>query len=360
MNLRLIHPAALTVLLFASCGKPPAPEGPPSDFPVAAVVARVMREPLEERVEMVGTVRATATVTLRSEIEGRVIDADFAEGMPVQKGTILFQLDTRREKALLAEAEARLSRARSDLERGKELLAKETIPAQEMDRLVEAVDIATAAVDLARANLEDAAVTAPFDGLVGERDAVPGQFVSRGDALATLTRMDPIEIEFRVPERFTSRVETGQAIRFQTPAWPDQDFAARVHYLDPGIESESRTLRVKAELPNPEMKLRPGMFGTITLVLDTRDAALLIPEAAIINRGDATLVVKVGGDNIASFQPVRTGMRQVGRIEITDGLAEGDRVVVEGHQKTRPGATILATPASLQYGVEPDSPPAAP
>jgi membrane fusion protein, multidrug efflux system len=359
MNAR--HPLAVLLPLFlAACGKPPPPEPPPSDFPVAAVVAMVTREAVEERVELVGTVRATDTVELRSELEARVSAAEFTEGGAVEAGQVLFRLDPRREEARLAEAQARLERAAADRARGDELLARQTIPPQEMDRLVEAARTAAAAVELARANLADATIAAPFAGLVGERRAVPGQFVSRGDPLATLTRMDPLEIDFRVPERFAARVAAGQAVRFRAPAWPDETFEARVQYLEPALDADSRSLRVKAGLPNPGLKLRPGMFGTIDLVFATREAALLIPEGALINRGDATLVVRVGADHKAEFRPVVAGERLAGRVEITGGLAEGDRVIVEGHQKTRPGATVIATAGSRRFGVEPDPPPGAP
>lgn len=356
-RVHLLHPVVL-VLALAGCGKPPPPQGPPSDFPVPSIVGKAVVERLEERLPLVGNVRAKDSVRLQSELEARVLACQFEEGAFVKAGTVLFSLDRRREEARLAEALARQERALKDLERGKVLLESKTIPPQEEDRLKEAALAAEANVQLLRAAVEDAEVKAPFDGLVGERAASVGQFIGRGGALATLTRIDPLEVEFEVPERYASQLAAGQVVRLETTAYPGAPFEGKVSFLAPEVNQSSRTLRVKADLANADRKLRPGMFGVITLVFSVRENALVIPEGAIQQMGDQSMVVLVGADNKAVFQPVKTGVRMAGRAEVLDGLKEGDKVVVEGHQKTRPGATIIAMPGSAQYGVEPTPPPA--
>ena len=348
------------ILALAGCGKPPPPQGPPSDFPVPSVVGKATRERLEERLPMVGTIRAKDTVRLQSELEARVTRVGFAEGAFVKAGTVLFELDRRRESARMAEAQARLDRATKDLERGMVLLASKTIPPQEEDRLKEAARAAEANVALLKAALEDAVVKAPFDGLVGERAASVGQFVGRGGELASLTRIDPLEVEFEVPERFLGQLTLGQTVRLETAAYPGQPFEGKVAFLAPEVSAASRTLRAKADLANADRKLRPGMFGEITLVFAVRENALVIPEGAIMQQGDQAMVVVVGADDKASYRPVKAGMRLAGRAEITEGLEEGEKVVVEGHQKIRPGATVITMPGSAKYGVEPAAPPAAP
>jgi membrane fusion protein (multidrug efflux system) len=347
----------IPVLLFAACGKPPPPEGMPSDFPVPSVVGKATRENLEERLPLVGSVRAKDRVVLQSEMEARVIEVAFEEGALMKTGQVLFRLDQRREEAAMAEAKARLARAEADLARGQSLLANQTIPPQEFDRLQEAALAAKANLDLAVSRLEDATVKAPFDGMIGEHSASVGQYVTRGGALATLTRIDPLEVEFEVPERFISQLALGQQVRLDTAAWPGEPFTAKVSFLAPEVDMTSRTLRVKGDLANPEGKLRPGMFGTIELVFAARKNALVIPEGAIQQMGDQAMVVAVGPEDKAEYRPVKTGLRLAGRVEITEGLKEGERVVVEGHQKIAPGATVITMPGSIKHGVEPPPPP---
>lgn len=347
----------LSIALLSACGKPPPPEGMPSDFPVPSVVGKATREKLEERLPLVGNVRAKDRVVLQSEMEARVVEVAFEEGALVKAGQVLFRFDQRREEAALAEAKARLARAEADLARGQSLLANQTIPPQEFDRLQEAALAAKANLDLAESRLEDATVKAPFDGVVGERSASVGQYLTRGGTLATLTRVDPLEVEFEVPERFISQLAPGQTVNLDTAAWPGRPFDAKVTYLAPEVDVSSRTLRVKGDLANPEGKLRPGMFGTVELVFAARENALVIPEGAIQQMGDQAMVVIVGTEDKAEYRPVKTGLRLAGRVEITDGLKEGERVVVEGHQKIAPGATVITMPGSIRHGVEPAPPP---
>ena len=356
-----IHPYTLLgcslALLASGCGKPPPPQGPPSGFPVPSVVGKATRERLEQRLPLVGSVRSKDKVRLQSETEGRVLAVNFSEGNMVKAGDILFQVDQRRPLAQLAEATARVERANQDLTRGEELLASKTIPPQEVDRLKEAALVAKANHELAKSALEDTTITAPFAGVIGERAVSVGQFLSRGGELATLTRVDPLEIAFEVPERFVSGLAKGQKVNLSPAAWPGKVFAAEVTFLAPELESASRSLRVKAELPNPDGALRPGMFGTVDLVFAVRENALVIPEGAVMQRGDQAMVLALGAENKAEFRPIAIGLRMAGKVEVLSGLKEGDMVVVEGHQKAAPGSTIVIMPGSSAHGVTP--PPAA-
>lgn len=340
-------------LLAAGCGKPPPPQGPPSGMPVPSIVGKATREKLEQRLPLVGSVRSKDKVRLQSETEGRVLAVKFTEGGMVKAGEVLFQVDQRRPLAQLAEATARVERARQDLARGEELLASKTIPPQEVDRLKEAALVATANLELARAAVEDTTITAPFNGVIGERAVSEGQFLSRGGELATLTRVDPLEIEFEVPERFVAGLAKGQKVSLAPAAWPGKVFAAEVNFLSPDLDPASRSLRVKAELANPDGALRPGMFGTVDLVFAVRESALVIPEGAIMQRGDQAMVIALGSENKAEFRQIKIGLRLAGKVEVIDGLKEGEMVVVEGHQKAGPGSTIIIMPGSAAHGVTP-------
>jgi len=346
--------------LLQSCGRPPSPEPPPSDFPVASIVAKVDTMPIEERIPLVGNIRAKEQVRLLSEMDARVMDIFFNEGSQVEAGQKLIQLDTRKEEARMQEARARYELAKSELARGRELLAKETIPPQEYDRLLSAMLTAEANVALLEATLEDALVVAPFAGMIGERTVSAGQMVNRGEHLATIVQIDPLEIEFQVPERYMSNVLSDQLIRFQTVAFPGETFEGVVEFVAPAMDEASRTLPVKATVENPDGRLRPGMFGTVDLVFQTVDNALVVPETAVFRQGDQAMVVVVDGESIeersARYQPVTTGIRSNQWVKITEGLERGEIVVAEGHQKIPPGARISFSEGPDEYGVEPDPP----
>lgn len=346
--------AALLLAATASCGRPPAGEGAPPDMAMPVVAAKVSRTALEERLPLIGSLRAREQVRLVSEVDARIVGIDFEEGALVAGESVLFEFDDRRQKARLADGEARYELAKSELSRGRELLERRTIPPQEFDRLQAAYLSAEAELSQLRADLEDTRIVAPFDGVMTSREASVGQFITRGSELAGLIQLDPLEVEFQVPERFASQIEPGQRIRMRTVAFGDEQFEGVVDYVAPRIDPRSRSLEVKASLPNPDGRLRPGQFGTIDLVFRSRDDALVIPETAVRHQAGSVFVTKVDDERRVSFQPVETGMRLEGRIEILDGLAEDDVIVIEGFQKLGPGSKVLFAAGSAEHGVEPD------
>jgi membrane fusion protein, multidrug efflux system len=321
------------------------------------VAARVERASLEEQIPLVGQLKAREEVSIVSEVDARVVEIGFEEGAPVEQGQTLYRLDSRKQDALVAEAQARLDLAQSELRRGRELLDRNTIPPQEFDRLQAAVLTAEAALLLATAGQEDTVISAPFPGTMAERIASPGQFVSRGSTLGTLTQLDPLELEFQIPERYVSQVAEGLVARLTTIAYPGEPFAAELSYIAPELATDSRTLTVKALIDNADGRLRPGMFGTIALIFSARDDALVVPESSLRYQGDLVFVTTVDADRLAAFQPVEVGLRLAGKAEILSGLAEGDIVVIEGFQKLGPGSPVSFAPASAQHGVDPDLPP---
>ena len=171
-----------------------------------------------------------------------------------------------------------------------------------------------------------------------------GQVVAAQQSLASLADVDPVKVEGSVPERFLSRAKTGQKFDFRVAAYPGEDFAGEVYFIAPQIDPVNRTGLIKARVPNPEGKLKPGMFATVDLTLKVREDAVVIPEAALMPQGDATMVVIVDEQMTAQIRPVRTGLRTAGRVEIIEGLKGGETVVVEGWQKTRPGGKVKLAP----------------
>jgi len=351
---------AAALLLLAACGKPPAAGGPPGgDFPTPAVVAPVLRQPLEERLTLVANLRARDTVQIVAEIDAQIVAIGFADGAAVRQGDLLFRLDPAKFQAQLAEAEARVVLARSNLDRARSLADNQTISRQEFDQADSTFRAAQAAADLAREQLADAEIRAPFHGRMSAREASLGQFVARGRLLATLVSNGNLEMEFNVPERHLSKLALGQHVTISTVAYPDESFTGAITYLAPALDPASRTLAVRAELANADGRLRPGLFGRLDLTFRARDDALVIPESALSFRGDAVSVVVRNAEGRAEFRPVQPGLRLGGVAEILSGLAEGEQVVVEGFQKLGPGSLIMISEKSRRYGLEPTPSPGA-
>jgi membrane fusion protein (multidrug efflux system) len=320
---------------------------------MSAVVARAEARDVEETVVVVASLAAKDAVTFISELDAKVVEILFEEGDLVKEGDPLFRLDETRTRARLDEAEASHKLAELTYRRNEQLLKNETISQQEFDRSEADYYNRRAAIALARDEQTKTEIAAPFGGIIGERDVSVGQYVSQGRELARLTRMDPLEVVFDVPERHLARLNDTLDIAFETDAYPGEGFTGQVTYVSPSVSERTRTVRVKAEIPNTNARLKPGMFGRLALILERRANALVIPEACIQFDGEATMVVAVDEAGKSVFKPVRVGRRFESLAEILEGLSAGDLVVVEGFQKMGPGMTIMAAPESQAYGVTP-------
>jgi membrane fusion protein (multidrug efflux system) len=340
-------------LLLSGCGKPTASGGGGGDFPVSAVVAPVSVEELQEKIFLVGSLEAVEEIELVSEIDARVDAINFEEGEPVKKGTVLIQLDDRKLQAETSEMRARFNLAKANLERSETLLQRETISQQDYDQAEAEFDAAKALLQLAEERLEDATISAPFDGVMTERLVSLGQYTSRGQPLASLVVVDPLEVEFNVPERYIGQLGMDQEIEITVEAFPGELFTGNVIFISPRVDRNTRTVLVKARINNDDRRLKPGMFGNLELIFKARDAALVIPEAAISYNSDQASVVVMNAEGKAEFRQVEVGIRLAGKAEIIDGLADGERVVVEGFQKMRPGSTIQISIESREYGIDP-------
>ena len=337
-------------------GSPSGQDAPPGAWSVRAVVAPVRREAVEDRLSLVGSLAARDAVDVASEADGRIETILFDEGQPVTNGQVLIRLDSDKAGAKVEQAQARFRLSETDFGRGRDLLESETISQQEYDRLEAAFIEARASLVLSEEDLEDVTVVAPFDGVVGKRHVSPGQFITRGMALTSVVRMDPLDAEFNVPERYLGRLEVGQRIEISTVAYPDRAFPGRVTFLAPQVNLSTRTIAVEAEIANDHGLLRPGMYGKLDLILRVQEQALVIPEAAILIQGDRATVVVMNDEDVAEFRPVTVGIRLPSRAVIDAGLVEGERVVVEGHQKLGPGVPIQISPASAAYGISVPAP----
>lgn len=347
--------AGLAAVVLAGCGRPPAGAGgPPEDFAVNAVVAQANPENVKEIIQVVGSLKARDAVDLVSEINATVAEVRFADGQAVKAGDTLVKLDDTRLTARRDEAKARFLLAETNYRRSQSLFNNQTISKQEMDQAQAEFDAAHASLRVLERDLKDTLIKAPFDGVVSEKRVSVGQFLTVGAPVTRLIRMDPLELEFRVPEREAARLIPGSRVVMQTVSRPGAPVEGVVFFVDPQVEEQSRTVLTKALVENTDDSLKPGMYGTVDVVIEERPDALVIPEASVRYAGDDASVVVMNAEGRAEFRPVTIGQRFPGRVEIASGLQPGERVVVEGYQKMGPGTRIMISAKSEQYGVNPE------
>jgi membrane fusion protein, multidrug efflux system len=315
--------------------------------PVSVEVAQVKAMPLQDDAQAVGTLRSRQSVSLRPEVAGRIAHIGFADGQRVRKGQLLVQLDDVLQKAELSQAQAQLSIAKANLKRNEELVAQAFVAQRVLDESRAALQVAEAQVALAQARLARMRVLAPFDGTVGLRNINLGEYVKDGADLANLEDTSQLTVDFRLPERYQTRVATGQAVKVALDALPGKTFNARVQAVDPLLDANGRSIAVRAVLPPaPGGELRPGMFARVTTVFATQEAALVVPEEAIVPQGGKQFVMKLrkegegdGAKLVSNRVEVQLGVRRGAQVQIAQGLAEGDTVVVAGQQRLQKDGT---------------------
>lgn len=306
---------------------------PPGAMAVAVETVTLQPEPLQQGLRTVGTVRADESVVVRPEIAGRLVGIHFAEGERIAAGAPLFTLDASVARAALNEAQANLDKAQRADARANELATRQLIAKSDVDTVRAELGVTRARVASARAQLDKSTIHAPFDGVLGLREVSVGEFVNPGQALVSLVRLDPIEVDFSLPESELARLAPGQPVTITVDAYAGREFAGTVKAIDPAIDVASRSARLRASVPNPDLALRPGLFARVSLDRGNDSGeALLLPEEALLQQGDLRFVYRVV-DGRAVRTPVETGRRVPGRIEIVAGLEPGAEVVTAGQSK---------------------------
>lgn len=366
------------VMVFRSNGSAPAAQrsagggpgaGGPGQMrqPLTVDVAQTRRETVSEHITVVGSLIGAATVEVVPKVSGRLQAVQVRLGDPVRKGQLLAQVEDReiREQVRQAEAsfevaratvrqrEADLKFAETALDRSRSLFGRNLLPRQTLDDAEARSQAAAAQLDLARAQFQQAQarldelqitlsntrVTSPVDGFVAKRNLDPGAFASQNAPVVAVVDLSTVRMVANLIEKDARRVQAGTAASVEVDAYPGERFSGRVSRVAPVFDPQTRTAEMEIEVPNPTARLKPGMYSRVTLTVDTRENALVVPRNAVVDINGRRGVF-VPQENRASFRPVETGLQDEHRVEITSGLNDGTRVVTTGALALRDGDPI--------------------
>jgi len=310
---------------------------------VPVVTALPERRAFGVQIEAVGTALANESVEITSKITNTITAIRFEEGQRVRRGAVLVELDRATASAELAEAEANLAESRNQFNRGRDLSVTQALSRAQLDQLETAVKTGEAKVAAARARVSDTIIRAPFDGRTGFRRVSVGGLVNSGAVITTLDDSSVIKLEFTVPQGFLNELVRGLPVQATVEGLPNRVFDGKVATIGSRIDTVTRSIAVRAELPNADGALRPGMFMSVN-VKGREAPTLMLPEEALVpEQGKA--YVYVVADGRASRREVRTGGRLPGSVAVLAGLKDGERVIIEGTQRVRDGALVAeATP----------------
>lgn len=312
---------------------------PWGDAAIAVETATVDVRTLESSVKAIGTLAAEASATLRAEIPGQILAVHFREGEPLAVGAELYSIEATVLEAEVNEARANVHRSEAALKRAVELHTKQLISGTDYDAARANYDVDVARLRSSQARLAKTVIRAPFDGFVGLRRINVGDYATVGQELVDVVQLDPLRVDFSVPEILLPKVRSGLAIEVTVDAYPDDVFSGTVIAVAPKTDVQGHSLEVRASLPNDELKLRPGLFVQISISLGAHPNAIVVPEQAIWPVGqDKTVFVVVDGK--AARRVVKIGERQPGLVEITDGLSAGEVIVIAGQMKLHDGAKV--------------------
>ncbi len=310
--------------------------------PVRVVTAT--KTEVQYSAEVTGTLVAEADADVSTEVDGVVNEILFKEGDPVEEGQLLIVLNSERyrlrveeNRAKLRRAEASLELAQKTLERKRQLYREGVVPLQEYDDALNVVDLAKANMEtdqaslaLAEKDLKDTSIFAPFSGLIGKRFVEVGEYVKEGDKLFNIVKIDPIRVEFYVPERYMPLVELGRVLSVTVEAYPKEEFLGEIYFVNPKIKPETRRFQCQARINNFESKLKPGFFATCRIVLSRNPDAIVIPQEAILSEEGINYCFTVEAGRAKKII-VKPGIKlKEGMIEVVNGVEEGTPVIVRG------------------------------
>ena len=332
--------------------------GPQVAQVVPVVTAEAVLRPMEVGIEAIGTANANEAVNVTSKSSNIVTAIHFTDGQAVRSGQLLVELDSAQARADLAAATADFTESAAQYNRSRDLVASQVVSQSQYDQLQGTMQANEARVAAAKARLGDTVIRAPFSGRVGLRRVSVGTLIAPGTVITTLDDISTIKVDFAVPDLYVGQLHSGQNVTARASAYPGRSFGGRVVSVDSRIDPTTRSVTVRALVPNSDAALKPGMFLTVDLAKESRQA-LVVPEEALVPE-QARMFIYVVAGNAVQKREVQLGRREPGRVEITTGISAGERVVVEGTLKLRDGSPVselnaAAPPAEATPEVRPAS-----
>ena len=303
------------------------------------IVAEVRADRFVDRVEALGTLKANESVSVTANVTETVSAIHFDDGQRVEAGRVLVEMTSAEEHALLDEGRVRVAEFDRQYERIKSLVAQRSASESLLDERKRDLDTARALLVAIESRLADRLIKAPFAGVLGLRNISPGTLVEPGNLITTLDDDTVMKLDFAVPSVFLTDLKPGLGIAAKARAYGGRSFEGEIHSIDSRVDPVTRSIQVRALIPNPDRTLRPGVLMQVELLRNPRES-LVVPESALLHQGQDHFVILVGEGNVAERRQVRIGTRRPGEVEVVDGLTAGERVVTHGNDKVRPGQEI--------------------
>ena len=306
---------------------------------VSVEAIKVVTAPIPQVITTVGSLRSDESITLRPESAGRISAITFQEGQRVAKGVPLVTLDPAIPRAELEQAKANYVLAKQKFDRAVDLAKRNFISGQAKDEAENNVKVAEASVQLAEAKLAKTDIRAPFSGIIGLRSVSVGDYVKEGADLVNLEAIDPLKVDFRVPETYLGQVQVGQSLQITLDALPGKTYQGKVTAVNPLIDAAGRSIIIRAQVGNQDTTLRPGMFARVKLITRAERDAMMLPEEALVPQGSDKYVFRVTDGKVTRVK-VETGQRRDGKVEIVNGVNKDDVIVTAGQLKLRDGVSV--------------------
>jgi membrane fusion protein, multidrug efflux system len=326
---------------------------------VAVEATKVVTAPMPQTITAVGSLRSDESVTLRPETAGRISAITFQEGQRVAKGAPLVKLDAAIPDAEYSQAKANLTLAKAKFDRAVDLANRNYISGQAKDEAENTYRVAQATMELAEAKRAKMDIRAPFAGIIGLRSVSVGDYVKEGADLVNLESIDPLKVDFRVPETYLRQVQPGQSLTISLDAMPGKQFDGKVIAVNPLVDAAGRSVVIRAQVRNQDTVLRPGMFARVRLITKDQADAMIVPEQALVPQGSEQYVFKIVDNKVARVK-VETGQRRDGKVEVIAGLMPGDLIVTAGQLKIRDGSPVNVVGKQDDKGKQDDNAAAAP
>lgn len=312
-----------------------AMEMPPT--PVRAV--QVTTQSIENRVMAQGEIKAFREVILQSDIAGKVSALHLEEGLPVPSGKTVIQLDDSIYQAQLTQAEAQLENSQLRYNRLKKLANSGTGSPSEMEEALADLRVQQANASLAKINIEKTQIKAPFSGILGLKDVDIGDYITPGQPLVSLVDISKIIVDFKVPEKYALRIRSGMTVQLSVDALSEKTFIGEIYALAPTLDHVMRSRQARAVFANQDSMLKPGLFSRLKIVLNEVENALVLPEEALIYQDSRFYVYKIE-DGKVLLTEIKLGIKENGHVQVTEGLNNGEQVVLAGQIKLFDGAAV--------------------